>query len=425
LKFSQEAEENQNMIYFLLIALPLISASPGYYSYHAQTVGSQPGFQTYINNRRFQNSPRVVLPTFNHLANTYQTFVGRNGLRTSSYPFVIQQTKHLARPFVSQQTKNLASPFGIQQTKNLASTFGIQQTKNVDLTFGIQQTKNVDLPSLIKLSKDLAFTLRDLSAQPSSVTTINQMIRDINLPCISNIEEAIDNLETATELVETVGPEFEALTGKFTGLSQVSDPVSILREAADLMRLMSPLGEKLTHNTDKCQGNFVSLRSLSVLLGQMSTNPALSLSPGMKSQLKQSSSVISSVDTFITDLKSTSTSLENACSDSPNYSVDSLAALGSLMEHLSNLFSSLGDAKTGEKIIQGKSYIDRVVADLRNQVDRNEDLGLARSECPKGGWTASSASLQDLAQLVDDVGIEKLTEQLGTDFSDLDFNFAF
>jgi len=215
LKFSQEAEENQNMIYFLLIALPLISASPGYYSYHAQTVGSQPGFQTYINNRRFQNSPRMVLPTFNHLANTYQTFV--------------KQTNNVAPNSMIQQTDNVASPSVVLQTNNVAPNSMIQQAKNAAST--------------------VTSYLRTLSAEPSSGAAIDRMIRDLHLPCLSNFEEAIENFKSSNDLVDSFGP----LADKFKSLVPVKEPTKMLRETAAMMRLMVPLEEKTKMLSDKCQ----------------------------------------------------------------------------------------------------------------------------------------------------------------------------
>lgn len=353
------------MLYFLLIALPLISASPGSYHYHAQAMGCRPGFQTYLRRGRLQFSPRVALPSFRTA-----TFFGRNGLETSS------------------------SSSLVEQTKNLVST--------------------------------VTSYLTTLSAQPTCTAPINKIIRDLNSPCLSNIDDGIENFQTITEIVETLDP----IAVKFTSLENVKDTAEVLLQTAALMRLMVPLEEKMRLINHKCEDQDGALGSLGKLLSQLSNNRALAVQHGVREQLKKAGSVISTVAPFITGLRSSSARLEKICTEGELFSLASLKEFGDLTEQMADLFSNLGDEKTGETFRYGKLYIDRIMAELGKEEKRKQDLGLTdfdfglgSPDCTKGDLAGSADALEDIARLVQDVGIETLKNQLGDIGGTLVFDF--
>lgn len=292
--------------------------------------------------------------------------------------------------------------------------------------------------SVVQQTEDLAnlltSILRDLSNNPASAATVDNIIKDNYNPCLTSLEGSLQSIETAVTLVKTTGPEIEVLTDKFNSFTKLKDPAIIVRETGAMLRLLKPLAEKSkVVSEENCEG-FGSLRSLAVLVTEIADKPQLSLKYGVKSQLRQSAAVLSTVTTFLEQLKSDIARMEKFCTANNQYNRDSIVAIGDLMENLANMYSSLGDIKTGEKIRYGKVYIDGVTVrytaisqgiltcSTQAELAKLDLVGLGNSDCTNNGdIRAAAAILDDLATLIEDVGLDALSEQLGADLS---FDFS-
>jgi len=343
----------------LLIALPLISSNPGYYSYHAQRIGNHPGFEHEMSNGALEyNIPRFY--------------------RSGPYP----------------------------SYKRSLFTVGSGLTKKISTSDIVGETRS--------LARSLTSTLKGLAANPSSAARVNQIISDNYSPCLNSIEEGLATIQSATKLVESIGPDVQALMDKFNSFEKLSEPSVVVRETGALLRLMKPLVEKTGQSSsDDCQVG--SLRSLAVLTSELADKPGINL--GVREKLRRSSAGISSVTTYLIKLQASSAKLENFCTADNKYNRQSIAAIGDLMDDLADLYGALGDAKTGERIRYGKVYTDKVTAELT----KLDTVGLGESDCSQhGDISAAAQTLEDLATLIDEVGIENLREQLG---ADIDFDF--
>lgn len=348
------------MFQFILIALPLVSASPGFYSYHSQRIGSHQGFENEISYGPQNSVPRIF----------------RSG------------------PFPSYRRS--------------LSNVGSSLTKTISTSDVVGETRN--------LARSLTSTLKGLAANPSSAATVNQIISDNYSPCLNTIEEGLASIESATKLVESIGPDVQALMDKFNTFDKLSEPSDVVRETGALLRLLKPLSEKTSQRSSGgCEVG--SLRSLAVLTSELADKPDINL--GLREKLRRSSVGISSLTTYLAQLQATSARLENFCTADNQYDRQAIAAIGDLMDDLANLYGALGDAKTGERIRYGKVYTDKVTAEL----EKLDTLGLGTSDCSNhGDISAAAQTLEDLATLIDDVGIENLQEQLGADIA-FDFDF--
>ena len=233
---------------------------------------------------------------------------------------------------------------------------------NVDI---ITQTRN--------LAESVKTTLRQLAADPNSAVIINRIINDKDNICINSMEEGIAGIETATSLLERAGGDVKALITKVKTFVNLSDPSQVVREAADILRILGPLVNNIAPDTPViCQASpdqaFGSLRSLAVLVDELSYSPQLILSPQGRAQLKQSASTISAVTTFLTQLRSTFSRFENICTADKQYNLDSINAMGDLMVNLADLFVSLGSVQTGEKIRRGKAFVGKITVSHNNNL---------------------------------------------------------
>merc|ERR1711874_643561 len=80
------------------------------------------------------------------------------------------------------------------------------------------------------LAEILTSILRDLSNNPASAATVDNIIKDNYNPCLTSLEGSLQSVETAVTLVKTTGPEIEVLTDKFNSFTKLKDPAIIVRE---------------------------------------------------------------------------------------------------------------------------------------------------------------------------------------------------
>ena len=290
--------------------MPFISASPGFYSYHAQRIGNHKGFETELS--------YGYGPTQNSIPRFY---------RSGTFP-------SYRRSFFNVGSGGL--------TKTISTSDVVGETRS--------------------LARSLTSTLKGLAANPSSAARVNQIISDNYSPCLNSIEEGLATIESATKLVESIGPDVQALIDKFNTFEQLSEPVEVVRETGALLRLLKPLSEKTggSSSTEGCKVG--SLRSLAVLTSELADKPGINL--GVRNNLRRSSAAISSVTTYLSKLQITSAKLENFCTADNKYNRQAIAAIGELMDDLADLYGALGDAKTGERIRYGKVYTDKVTVGI-------------------------------------------------------------
>merc|ERR1711990_426483 len=353
----------------LLIATTLVSAAPEPYSYQAQRIGRH-YYETYI-------------PT------------GGYGSRSRFRPSFTSFNSRLSRP-TSFKTKT-------SFRTDLASTTDI-----------ILQTRI--------LSNSVQQTLRDLAADPSSAVIVNKIINDKDNVCLKDLDDALAYIEYATSLVVVAGDDIKALVSEVKVLGKLKEPATVVRKVAEILEILEPLVKNIAPaNPVVCQATpaeaFGSLRSLSLLVAELAEDRSLDnlgVSEAGRAELRQSAAAISAVTTFITQLRDDFTRFEEVCTDDKQYNLDAVNAIGSMASHLADMAGSLGAVKTGESIRKGKVYAERIVAEL-SKIDP-QDLGTLDCATP-GDFSTATATLRDLATIIDDVGIDNLQEQLGINLS--------
>ena len=134
------------------------------------------------------------------------------------------------------------------------------------------------------LAESVKTTLRQLAADPNSAVVVNRIINDKDNICLNSLEEGIASIETATSLLERAGGDVKALIAKVKTFVNLSDPSQVVKESADILRILGPLVNNIAPDTPViCQASpdqaFGSLRSLAVLVDELSYSPQLFLSP--------------------------------------------------------------------------------------------------------------------------------------------------
>merc|ERR1712018_284130 len=269
------------------------------------------------------------------------------------------------------------------------------------------------------LSNHVQAPLRNLAADPASAEIVNRIINDKDNICLGNLEDGIAGIESATKLLERAGGDIKTLIAKVKSVGALTDPATVVRAVADILRIVEPVVNKIApENPSICAASpdqaFGSLRSLAALVDELSYTNSLSLTLEGRRQLKDSASTISAVTTFLTQLRSTFSRFEQICTPDRQYNIMAISAVGDLMVNLADMFGTLGGVKKGEQIRNGKEYVNKIVAQL-NKID---NLGLGETDCSRpGDFSVAASTMEDLATIIDEVGIEQLENQLGVDLS--------
>ena len=400
---------------FLFALIGLLSAGPQYY----------------------RASPYSLKP-FVNLGRNYGRYQG--GYRRAHYGYAAPAVRYFISPYnnynvdLITQRRNLASNLNIiTNTKSLAYNVNI-----------VTQTRS--------LADSVRTTLRQLAADPNSALIVDRIIRENYSSCITSLEEGIASIETATAQLERAGPEVRALVTKVKAFVDLTQPEEFVRNAAEILRLLGPLVTRFRPvNPNSCRASPRS--SLGELLNELSNSPQLFLSPQGRAQLKQSASIISAVTSFLTQLRSTLTRFENICTADKQGTLDYINAMGDIMVNLADLFDSVGgSAMTGENLRKGQAFVAQITVSYRfkecytmieplrsklsaiqhflfidaqkvfssimffpqAELSKIDNLGLGDLDCNSpGDLTKAANTLEEVATLIDEIGLENLQQQLG------------
>jgi len=271
-------------------------------------------------------------------------------------------------------------------------------------------------------AESLKTTLKYLASTPGPAEILNRIINDKNNVCLNSVEEAIEAVETSTKIVEDAAPEIKQLIESIKIFEKLTDTTTVVRESADILRLLEVLLPKLAPSSPAvCEASnaqaFGSLRSLAVLVDELSSTTDFYMTSRTRQELKRSAKIISGVTTFITQLNKSFSKFEQFCTSDKEYNIEAITAIGEMMTGLADLFGVLGGLSDAEEIRKQGNFINKVVASIKKLGDL--DLGTLECDTP-GSFKVAADSLDDLAGIIEEVGIEKLAEQLGLD---LDFTF--
>merc|ERR1719445_27925 len=333
------------------------------YSYHAQQIGRHPGFQILSDNQGRHQLFKVFRPS---------AFKGFPGVRT------------------------------------LSSTF-----QGGDL-----QSQNL---------RALTSELKTLAANPIFATLANKNIKDQNLQCISNIDEAVDNMESAVDLFESIVPESQAIVDKLNSIEQLKSPERILKEFSVVLRMVQPLVEKTRaiKEIDDCPsvGGLGTFTLLASQMKELAQNPGLRFNFEVRTALEQavpklelSAKVVAAVRTFFNDLESISASTAGQCKGTLKYARTTMAAMGTLIEKTADLLSSFdfyyGKTDRSLAVVKKLRFAAVKVDEITDQLeDQFASLETENLDCTKSGsgldLNGSADTLEDLSNIVRDIDVEE------------------
>merc|ERR1739838_274293 len=194
-------------------------------------------------------------------------------------------------------------------------------------------------------AESLKTTLKYLASTTGPAEILNRIINDKNNVCLDSVEEAIEAVEAGTKLMENAAPEIKQLIESIKIFEKLTDTTTVVRESADILRLLEVLLPKLapvSPSPSVCEASnaqaFGSLRSLAVLVDELSSTTDFYMTSQTRQELKRSAKIISGVTTFITQLNQSFSKFEQFCTSDKEYNIEAITAIGEMMTGLVDLF---------------------------------------------------------------------------------------
>jgi len=261
----------------------------------------------------------------------------------------------------------------------------------------------------------LISTLRELAQDPKASQAIDRVFNK-NAVCLNNMEEAIEAIQEGSRLVEAAEGDLRTLNSRVESLMRLTDEVEVVRELASIFRALDTLLTKLAPaNPTICSASSDStaayINSLAVMMNEFSVDFLLDSQSRM--MFKESARVLAATNSFLRNLRSQTKEFQNFCFSDKESTTRGIRAMGNIITSLADLSATLGNLQTAEEIRKGNRITERIAAQMQNIKDLN--LGL---DCSVKDFESAAATMEDLANLIQEVGIDSLTNQLGLD---LDF----
>merc|ERR1711892_899556 len=252
-----------------------------------------------------------------------------------------------------------------------------------------------------------------LAANPSAAQYMKKTFQVGD--CVKTVEEAIAAIEDGASIIEGAEPELTKLISTLSGLDDTAEIIEVTKTSVDVLRQLETLMPKLAPaNPDICGSSFEvafeTLQTVGDILNEISEDNLLELLRVTRLELKISREIVVSVNIFLKKLRQSVSDLGTNCTTDKGYNVMALKAMGSMLNDLADLFRDLGDQE-GEKEIREKTkFTAKIAAAITNFPDA--DVGVLDCNNP-GDFETTARMLEDLVNLIEEVGLDKLKNQLG------------
>merc|ERR1712193_505297 len=256
-----------------------------------------------------------------------------------------------------------------------------------------------------QLTEYVKLTLRQLAQDSLASPYINRILSASQ--CLTSIEDAITSIDASLRLVDTV-----------EAMQSYTDTETIVRVSADIVRQLGQLVPKLApkpENIKICGStpkvSFAVISLVAGVLEDISADQKIQLTASGRNELKTSAQVVDGVVNFIQQLGVTFNGFsKEGCVANKNANSQAISAIGDMLLSLGDMFQSFGGVEEAEEVRNKAAW----VKDIVEAINKSNLVDVGSLDCNRPGDTTLAAqTLDDIADLVAEVGIEQLAKQLG------------
>jgi len=255
-------------------------------------------------------------------------------------------------------------------------------------------------------------TIIFLTRKPDAAPILEKVFAGRNdNTCITNIKEAIEAIETTTEMVENAGAEIKLIVEYVQEFPKIQNMSEIVRQSAKIIGVLDVLLPKLSPSSSSCEpssaDDLLSMRNLESLLIDLSAKDDLYYTPQVRQTLNNSAEILSKATTFLE--KESHFKFDHFCTEDIDHNKDFITAVSNMMGDLVDLYTELGGDIAAKDIKKQQDFTRKLLTKI-DKLGAVEPVGLY-CDTPLAFKTVAK-DMEDLAGLMDDIGLENLCRQL-------------
>jgi hypothetical protein len=269
-----------------------------------------------------------------------------------------------------------------------------------------------------QMTNTVISTLEALAQEQSAATTFEKIFNKDNT-CLNSIGEAIEALKQSSDLLAAAEGDLQALNSQVESLMGKQGEVEALKGTAAIFRTLQPLVEKLSRSVTSSKvcssspdNTLAYLRGLAVVLHEFSYDDTVAPNKQARDMFHKSGNMVSVVVSFLSQLQSQARNFGSVCNNDKSSVTKGVSAVGDMIGSLSDMFSSVGNYKAGVEVRKGADFTSKIAA----QIPRLNALNIGFLDCSMKDFNEAAQTMEDIASLVEDIGLERLSNDLGFDF---------
>jgi len=234
--------------------------------------------------------------------------------------------------------------------------------------------------------------------------------------CLNNLEDVTKLTQEAIDLIVENGPELIYVDALVQTLKEESDIVKLIKSTAKILRALDGVANAVAAGSSNlCNPSLESsvkeVKAFALVVGAVSDNKQINMPQSSREQLKFIAKIMDQVanllETQIKALEAFGKQCENG-----NKSRDIYESTSKILESVAKIYEDLG-SEDGSVDIKKKSDFIKKFENAASELDRL-DIDI---DCSlKGDLSSLALLLEDLAAIIESVGLEKLSEELGINF---------
>jgi len=238
--------------------------------------------------------------------------------------------------------------------------------------------------------------------------------------CLNNLEDVTKLIEDGTKLIVENGPEIIYLEAIVDNLKGETDVIKLTKGSAKMLRTLDGLGPALAAGASNLcisspESSVEGFEDLARALRSISNSRDLIVPQSSRQLLEISAEIMDQTAEFLeAQLKALET-FKTVCENESNNQRAIYDSTVDIMDSLAKLFEAMGFEDKAAEINKQSGFIKKFVDAYAGLDDLDLDL-----ECSLvGDYNALAQTLDDLAVIIESVGVEELSKELGLN---LDFN---
>jgi len=238
--------------------------------------------------------------------------------------------------------------------------------------------------------------------------------------CLNNLGDFIELIQEGTNIIVENGPEITYLEALVASLEGETDIVEIIKASSKMVRTLDGLVPALAAGASNLcissPGDSVkSFKDLSQTLANIANNRNPNVPTRSRQLLEISAEIMDQAADFLDTLNKSLAKFQTRCQSERNNQAVIYDSTREILDSLANLFKTIGFEEKAKGIKKQSEFLKKIGDSFAGLDDLSLNL-----ECSLvGDYAALALTLDDLAVIVESIGIETLSKELGIE---VDFN---